>query len=158
MSTSGIDLAGWYDAHGGTSGRITSGSSLSPGVPFGVARVHTAHCPERVLAGRVIREFIENDGIIGEITEASAEHAEAVYRVLLQGQTFRTDGSTAQLVELVKNASTGGHGAVLVAPYGMSENPARGADAPSSNRYDRADTPIFVALRKSLSLDRTRPT
>jgi UDP-N-acetyl-D-mannosaminuronate dehydrogenase len=68
-----------------------------------------------VLPGRVIREFIENDGIIGGITEASAEHAEAVYRVLLQGQTFRTDGSTAELVELAKNASTGGHRAVLVA-------------------------------------------
>ena len=54
--------------------------------------------PREVLPGRVIREFIENDGIIGEITEASAEHAEAVYRVLLQGQTFRTDGSTAELV------------------------------------------------------------
>jgi hypothetical protein len=30
-----------------------------------------------VLPGRVIREFIENDGIVGGIIEASAEHAEA---------------------------------------------------------------------------------
>jgi len=58
--------------------------------------VHVAHCPERVLPGRMVRELIENDRIIGGITEACAEHAEAVYRVFLQGQAFRTDASTAE--------------------------------------------------------------
>jgi UDP-N-acetyl-D-mannosaminuronic acid dehydrogenase len=67
--------------------------------------VHVAHCPERVLPGRMVRELIENDRIIGGITEACAEHAEAVYRVFLQGQAFRTDASTAELVKLVENAS-----------------------------------------------------
>jgi UDP-N-acetyl-D-mannosaminuronic acid dehydrogenase len=67
--------------------------------------VHVAHCPERVLPGRMVRELIENDRIIGGITEACAEHAEAVYRVFLQGQAFRTEASTAELVKLVENAS-----------------------------------------------------
>jgi len=67
--------------------------------------VHVAHCPERVLPGRMVRELIENDRIIGGITEACAEHAEAVYRVFLQGRAFRTDASTAELVKLVENAS-----------------------------------------------------
>jgi UDP-N-acetyl-D-mannosaminuronic acid dehydrogenase len=67
--------------------------------------VHVAHCPERVLPGRMVRELIENDRIIGGMTEACAEHAEAVYRVFLQGQAFRTDASTAELVKLVENAS-----------------------------------------------------
>jgi UDP-N-acetyl-D-mannosaminuronic acid dehydrogenase len=67
--------------------------------------VHVAHCPERVLPGRMVRELIENDRIIGGITEACAEHAEAVYRIFLQGQLFRTDASTAELVKLVENAS-----------------------------------------------------
>ena len=66
--------------------------------------VHVAHCPERVLPGRMVRELIENDRIIGGMTEACAEHAEAVYRVFLQGKPFRTDASTAELVKLVENA------------------------------------------------------
>jgi UDP-N-acetyl-D-mannosaminuronic acid dehydrogenase len=67
--------------------------------------VHVAHCPERVLPGRMVRELIENDRIIGGITEACAEHAEAVYRVFLQGKLVRTDAPTAELVKLVENAS-----------------------------------------------------
>jgi UDP-N-acetyl-D-mannosaminuronic acid dehydrogenase len=67
--------------------------------------VHVAHCPERVLPGRMVRELIENDRIIGGLTEACAEHAEAVYQVFLQGKVFRTDAATAELVKLVENAS-----------------------------------------------------
>jgi UDP-N-acetyl-D-mannosaminuronic acid dehydrogenase len=66
--------------------------------------VHVAHCPERVLPGRMVRELIENDRIIGGMTEACAEHAEAVYRIFLQGKMFRTDAPTAELVKLVENA------------------------------------------------------
>jgi UDP-N-acetyl-D-mannosaminuronic acid dehydrogenase len=66
--------------------------------------VHVAHCPERVLPGRIVRELIENDRVIGGMTEACAEHAEAVYRVFLQGKVFRTDAATAELVKLAENA------------------------------------------------------
>jgi UDP-N-acetyl-D-mannosaminuronic acid dehydrogenase len=66
--------------------------------------VHVAHCPERVLPGRMVRELIENDRIIGGMTEACAEHAEAVYRIFLQGKLFRTDAPTAELVKLAENA------------------------------------------------------
>ena len=64
--------------------------------------IHVAHCPERVLPGRMVRELIENDQVIGGLTEACAEHAEAVYRVFVQGKVFRTDASTAELVKLVR--------------------------------------------------------
>src|SRR6266403_3176154 len=66
--------------------------------------VHVAHCPERVLPGRMVRELIENDRIIGGMTEACAEHAEALYRIFLQGKLFRTDAPTAELVKLAENA------------------------------------------------------
>lgn len=84
---------------------------LRPDLGFPPARhsqpldIHVAHCPERVLPGRMVRELIENDRIIGGMTEMCAEHAEAVYRVFLQGQVFRTDAATAELVKLVENAS-----------------------------------------------------
>jgi len=83
---------------------------LRPDLRFPPARhsepidVHVAHCPERVLPGRMVRELIENDRIIGGITEACAEHAEGVYRVFLQGEFYRTDAPTAELVKLVENA------------------------------------------------------
>ena len=66
--------------------------------------VHVAHCPERVLPGRMVRELIENDRIIGGMTEACAEHAEALYQVFLRGEPYRTDAATAELVKLVENA------------------------------------------------------
>jgi len=66
--------------------------------------VHVAHCPERVLPGRMVRELIENDRIIGGMTEACAGHAEAVYRIFLRGQPIRTDAPTAELVKLAENA------------------------------------------------------
>ncbi len=71
---------------------------------FETLDVHVAHCPERVLPGRMVRELIENDRIIGGMTEACAEHAEALYRIFLQGKLFRTDAPTAELVKLAENA------------------------------------------------------
>jgi UDP-N-acetyl-D-mannosaminuronic acid dehydrogenase len=96
----------------GTTARLAERlARLRPDLCFPPARhaepldIHVAHCPERVLPGRMVRELIENDRIVGGMTEACAEHAEAVYRVFLQGKVFRTDAATAELVKLVENAS-----------------------------------------------------
>jgi UDP-N-acetyl-D-mannosaminuronic acid dehydrogenase len=66
--------------------------------------VHIAHCPERVLPGRTVRELIENDRVIGGMTERCAARAEAIYKVFLQGDCFLTDAGTAELVKLTENA------------------------------------------------------
>ena len=95
----------------GTTGRLACQlARLRPDLCFPSERhrepldVHVAHCPERVLPGRMVRELIENDRIIGGMTEACAEHAEALYRIFLQGKLFRTDAPTAELVKLAENA------------------------------------------------------
>jgi UDP-N-acetyl-D-mannosaminuronic acid dehydrogenase len=95
----------------GTTERLARGlGGLRPDLNFppekfsGPLDVHVAHCPERVLPGRMVRELIENDRIVGGLTEACAEHAEAVYRVFVQGKIFCTDASTAELVKLAENA------------------------------------------------------
>ena len=95
----------------GTTARLAKRlARLRPDLRFPPARhsepldIHVAHCPERVLPGRMVRELIENERIIGGMTEACAEHAEAVYRVFLQGKVLRTDAATAELVKLVENA------------------------------------------------------
>jgi UDP-N-acetyl-D-mannosaminuronic acid dehydrogenase len=84
--------------------RLRPDLSFPPGRHAEPFDVHVAHCPERVLPGRMVRELIENDRIIGGMTEACADHAEAVYRIFLQGKLFRTDAPTAELVKLVENA------------------------------------------------------
>jgi UDP-N-acetyl-D-mannosaminuronic acid dehydrogenase len=84
--------------------RLRPDLSFPPGRHAEPLDVHVAHCPERVLPGRMVRELIENDRIIGGITEACADHAEAVYRIFLQGKPIRTDAPTAELVKLAENA------------------------------------------------------
>ena len=60
--------------------------------------------PNGCCRATLVRELIENDRIIGGMTEACAGHAEAVYRIFLQGKTIRTDAATAELVKLAENA------------------------------------------------------
>ncbi len=66
--------------------------------------VFVAHCPERVLPGNVMRELIENDRIVGGLSERSTEQALALYRQLVEGECVGTDAETAELVKLSENA------------------------------------------------------
>jgi UDP-N-acetyl-D-mannosaminuronic acid dehydrogenase len=63
-----------------------------------------AHCPERVLPGRVLIELVENDRIIGGITNACAAKARALYETVVRGECFLTTSQTAELVKLSENA------------------------------------------------------
>jgi UDP-N-acetyl-D-mannosaminuronic acid dehydrogenase len=66
--------------------------------------VHVAHCPERVLPGRIMIEMLTNDRVVGGITRKCAEKAAAVYRVFCQGEILLTDASSAEMAKLVENA------------------------------------------------------
>jgi len=79
--------------------RILSGSGLTPKEDFFVA-----HCPERVLPGRILAELVENDRVIGGIDEESGRRAAKVYRRIAEGKVFVTSAITAELVKLVENA------------------------------------------------------
>ena len=68
------------------------------------ADVHIAYCPERVLPGRMVRELVENDRVVGGMTEACAAHAEAVYAIFIKGRSYLTDSATAEMVKLVENS------------------------------------------------------
>lgn len=43
--------------------------------------IKIAHCPERVLPGQVIRELVENDRIIGGMTQQCTEQAVSLYKI-----------------------------------------------------------------------------
>ena len=75
-----------------------------PHVSEGVPDYSVAHCPERVLPGRIMIEMITNDRVIGGVTRRCAERAAAIYRVFCQGRIVLTDASSAEMAKLVENA------------------------------------------------------
>ncbi len=66
--------------------------------------IHVAHCPERVLPGRVMIELVTNDRIVGGITPAAAQMASALYQTFCQGQIHLTSATTAEMAKLVENS------------------------------------------------------
>jgi UDP-N-acetyl-D-mannosaminuronic acid dehydrogenase len=65
--------------------------------------VFVAHCPERVLPGRILTELVENDRLVGGINEASTEVAAQFYSEFVRGEVLRTDSATAEMTKLVEN-------------------------------------------------------
>jgi UDP-N-acetyl-D-mannosaminuronic acid dehydrogenase len=90
-------LAGWLAAER---------ADLSfPHLAFEDSDVRIAFCPERVLPGKVIKELIENDRIIGGMTERCSDDAIEVYKTFVKGQFFKTNAQTAEMTKLTENAS-----------------------------------------------------
>lgn len=66
--------------------------------------IHFAHAPERVLPGKILREVVENDRIIGGIDDASTEKAAEFYGSFVTGKLLKTTCRTAETAKLVENA------------------------------------------------------
>jgi UDP-N-acetyl-D-mannosaminuronic acid dehydrogenase len=66
--------------------------------------VSVAHCPERVLPGRVMAEIVANDRLVGGLTPACAERAAAIYRSFCAGELILTDAGSAEMAKLAENA------------------------------------------------------
>jgi UDP-N-acetyl-D-mannosaminuronic acid dehydrogenase len=78
---------------------------LAVGDEFRVGKdVHVAHCPERVLPGRILLEAVQNDRVVGGITLACGERAKAFYETFVTGQVFATTATTAEVTKLVENS------------------------------------------------------
>ena len=70
----------------------------------GRPQIHVAHCPERVLPGRVMIELVTNDRIVGGLTPEAAQMAKDLYAVFCQGEILLTDAVTAEMAKLVENS------------------------------------------------------
>ena len=66
--------------------------------------IRIAHCPERVLPGQVMRELIENDRIIGGMTDKCSKQAVALYKTFVQGDCIVTNARTAEMCKLTENS------------------------------------------------------
>ena len=73
------------------------GSGGRPAVLF-------AHCPERVLPGRIMVELVTNDRIVGGLTPEASAAAAALYSRFCQGSIHQTEATTAEMAKLVENS------------------------------------------------------
>ena len=65
--------------------------------------LYLAHCPERVLPGKIIEELIHNDRIIGGITPECSQKASEVYGQFVEGELMLTEAKTAELSKCMEN-------------------------------------------------------
>lgn len=70
----------------------------------GAPVIHFAHCPERVLPGRVMIELVTNDRVVGGLTADAAALAKDLYAVFCRGEILLTDDITAEMAKLVENS------------------------------------------------------
>lgn len=75
-----------------------------PGHSSHAADMYVAHCPERVLPGRVLEELVSNDRIIGGMSAACSEKAIELYNVFVRGNCFVTGARTAEMAKLTENS------------------------------------------------------
>jgi UDP-N-acetyl-D-mannosaminuronic acid dehydrogenase len=66
--------------------------------------VCVAHCPERVLPGRIMIELVTNDRLVGGLTPECSRRAAEVYRLFCKGEIVLTDAQSAEMAKLVENS------------------------------------------------------
>lgn len=66
--------------------------------------VFVAHCPERVLPGRILTELVENDRIVGGVNKRATEKAVEFYHSFVRGEVLVTDSRTAEMAKLTENS------------------------------------------------------
>ncbi|WP_260483852.1 UDP-N-acetyl-D-mannosamine dehydrogenase [Sphingomicrobium flavum] len=66
--------------------------------------IRIAHCPERVLPGKVMQELIHNDRVIGGMTPACSAAAVDLYGIFVQGDCVITNARTAEMAKLTENS------------------------------------------------------
>lgn len=90
-------LAGWLsDARPDLSFPQTAGDTSD---------IRVAHCPERVLPGKVMQELISNDRVIGGMTATCSAHAVDLYKTFVTGNCVVATGPrVAEMAKLTENS------------------------------------------------------
>ena len=67
--------------------------------------IRIAHCPERVLPGKVMRELITNDRVIGGMTKRCSALAAELYSTFVTGECILASGTrVAEMAKLTENS------------------------------------------------------
>ena len=86
---------------GTTAGAFTD--ALAENSPVNPSEYLVAHCPERVLPGRILHELIHNDRVVGGLTDEASQAALKLYRTFVKGEIVVTNATTAEFVKLSEN-------------------------------------------------------
>ncbi len=87
----------------GTSEELVLKYAVPDGMKVG-HDVFIAHCPERVLPGRILLEVVQNDRIVGGVTDECTDRARAFYESFVSGNVLSTTARVAELTKLVENS------------------------------------------------------
>lgn len=68
------------------------------------SKIYIAHCPERVLPGKILKELTKNDRIVGGLSRESAEKTAEFYKTFVEGEILKTDARTAEMAKLTENS------------------------------------------------------
>jgi len=68
------------------------------------SNIYIAHCPERVLPGKIVKEIIQNDRIIGGVNPKATKKVAEFYRSFVEGEILETNSKTAELCKLAENS------------------------------------------------------
>ncbi|WP_425292252.1 UDP-N-acetyl-D-mannosamine dehydrogenase [Corynebacterium mayonis] len=66
--------------------------------------IFVAHCPERVLPGRIMEEMESNDRVIGGLTPRGTKLAVDLYSTFCTAELLETDATTAEMAKLTENS------------------------------------------------------
>jgi UDP-N-acetyl-D-mannosaminuronic acid dehydrogenase len=70
-----------------------------------LADINVAHCPERVLPGKVVTELVQNDRVIGGMSKRCSERSVELYKTFVMGECVITNARTAEMAKLTENSS-----------------------------------------------------
>ena len=107
----------------------------------GRRRVHVAHCPERVLPGRIMTEMVTNSRVIGGLTPEASHLARDLYATFCRGELVLTDATTAEMTKLTENSFRDLNIAFANELAHGSWSPPRPRRPGSSARLARSTTP-----------------
>ena len=68
------------------------------------SKLYIAHCPERVLPGKIMKELVENDRIVGGLTQEATVKTVEFYNTFVSGEVLSTDARTAEMAKLTENS------------------------------------------------------
>ncbi len=68
------------------------------------SKIYISHCPERVLPGKIMRELVENDRIVGGLTPQATAKTVEFYKTFVKGEVLSTDAKTAEMAKLTENS------------------------------------------------------
>ena len=68
------------------------------------SQISIAYCPERVLPGQVMRELVENNRIVGGMTEICSTRVKEFYSTFVEGSVVFTNSRTAEMCKLAENS------------------------------------------------------